>query len=255
MGHRRGKTRSAEREKARGRLGTPTSGQFSRWGPASRGSAKTRADYAALYRRECRTLSQSRMVRPLTASSSESVPCCDGVGRMATSSRTWPGKESRARCRPWPAVKAHFRALPYHEVAAALNSRWWSPGERRERRGARLTRRVREEPPPGELARVYFDRNATHERREATRFSRDGSLAERRVGFTTGCLAGMHRRSSPHRENWAAWVSPQAVKTVDGSKASKAAKLCLQFLILTAARSGEARGARLVVFLYTLALT
>ena len=22
----------------------------------------------------------------------------------------------------------------------------------------------------------------------------------------------MHRRSSPHRENWAAWVSPQAVK-------------------------------------------
>ena len=28
-------------------------------------------------------------------------------------------------------------------------------------RGARLTRRVREEPPPGELARVYFDRSAT----------------------------------------------------------------------------------------------
>ena len=61
---------------------------------------ETRADDAALCRRECRTLSQSRMVRPLTASSSESVPCCDGVGRMATSSRTWPGKESRARCRP-----------------------------------------------------------------------------------------------------------------------------------------------------------
>ena len=33
----------------------------------------------------------------------------------------------------------------------------WNPGERRGRRGARLTRRVREE--PGELARVYFDRN------------------------------------------------------------------------------------------------
>ena len=32
-----------------------------------------------------------------------------------------------------PAVKAHFRALPYQEVAAALNSRWWNPGERRER--------------------------------------------------------------------------------------------------------------------------
>ena len=109
-------------------------------------------------------------------------------------------------------------------------------------RGARLTRRVREE------YRVYFDRNATQnaakrsgeqpvveptgaprparrpvdkareggipgvfrpkrndERREATRFSRDGSPAERRVGFTTGCLAGMDRRSN------AAWVLPQAV--------------------------------------------
>ena len=55
-----------------------------------------------------------------------------------------------------PAVKAHFRALPYREVAAALNSRWWNPGERRERRGARLTRRVREEPPPGELGRLGF---------------------------------------------------------------------------------------------------
>ena len=40
-------------------------------------------------------------------------------------------------------------------VAFALNSLWWNPGERRERRGARLTRRVREE------YRVYFDRNAT----------------------------------------------------------------------------------------------
>ena len=62
---------------------------------------ETSADDAALYRRECRTLSQSRMVRPLTASCSESVPCCGGAGRMATSSRTWPGKESRARCRPY----------------------------------------------------------------------------------------------------------------------------------------------------------
>ena len=61
---------------------------------------ETRTDDAALCLRECRTLSQSRMVRPLTASSSESAPCCDGVGRMATPSRTWPGKESRARCRP-----------------------------------------------------------------------------------------------------------------------------------------------------------
>ena len=61
---------------------------------------ETRTDDAALYRRECRILSQSRMVRPLTASCGESVPYCDGVGHMATSSRTWPGKESRARCRP-----------------------------------------------------------------------------------------------------------------------------------------------------------
>ena len=61
---------------------------------------ETRTDDAARCLRECRTLSQSPMVRPLTASSSESVRCCDGVGRMATSSRTWPGKESRAPCRP-----------------------------------------------------------------------------------------------------------------------------------------------------------
>ena len=78
------------------------------------------------------------------------------------------------------------------------SGRWWNPGERRERQfsrwggGARLTRRVREEPPPGELARVYFDRNATQNGAK-----RSGS-------------AGMHRRASPHRENWAAWVSPPA---------------------------------------------
>ncbi len=54
-------------------------------------------------------------------------------------------------------------------------------------RGTRLTRRVREEPPPGELARVYFDRNATQ------------SAAKRRGS------GGMDRRSN------AAWVSPQAV--------------------------------------------
>ena len=57
-------------------------------------------------------------------------------------------------------------------------------------RGARLTRRVREE------YRVYFDRNATQNGAK-----RSGS-------------AGMHRRSSPHRENWAAWVSPQAVNSL-----------------------------------------
>ncbi len=125
--------------------------------------------------------------------------------------------------------------------------------------GARLTRRVREEPPPGELARVYSDRDATMsgaqrcgsagmDRRPSPHrenwaawvslpavwpgwiagrtgprgfhyrlFGRDGSPAEPppgelgRVGFTAGCLAGMDRRPSPHRENWAAWVSLPAV--------------------------------------------
>ena len=44
-----------------------------------------------------------------------------------------------------------------------------------------------------------------------------------------------HFRALPYQEVAA------ALETVDGSKASKAAKLCLRFLILTAARSGEAR--------------
>ena len=44
-----------------------------------------------------------------------------------------------------------------------------------------------------------------------------------------------HFRALPYQEVAA------ALETVDGSKASKVAKLCLRFLILTAARSGEAR--------------
>ena len=32
------------------------------------------------------------------------------------------------------------------------------------------------------------------------------------MGFITGCLAGMDRRPSPHRENWAAWVSSPVVQ-------------------------------------------
>ena len=64
----------------------------------------------------------------------------------------------------------------------APNSLWWNPAECRERRGARLTRRVREE------YLVYFDRNATQNGAK-----RSGS-------------DGMDRRSN------AAWVSPQAVK-------------------------------------------
>ena len=68
-------------------------------------------------------------------------------------------------------------------------------------RGARLTRRVREEPPPGELARVYFDRNATQ------------SAAKRRGS------GGMHRRSN------AAWVSPQAVRRDSGGRTREAMSL------------------------------
>ena len=46
-----------------------------------------------------------------------------------------------------------------------------------------------------------------------------------------------HHRALPYRE------VAEALATVDASDASLAAKLCLRFLVLTAARSGEARGA------------
>ena len=46
-----------------------------------------------------------------------------------------------------------------------------------------------------------------------------------------------HLRALPHRE------VATAMETVEASRASLAAKLCLRFTILTAARSGEARGA------------
>ena len=46
-----------------------------------------------------------------------------------------------------------------------------------------------------------------------------------------------HFRALPYREVTA------ALTTVEKSRASKAVKLCLRFLILTAARSGEVRGA------------
>ena len=142
-----------------------------------------------------------------------------------------------------PAVKAHFRALPYQEVAAALNSRWWNPGERRERGGARLTRRVAGEGIEGAAAGYTGRQGALPG--AAKRRGSAGWIAGRTPRGFTGCLARMHRRSN------AGWVSPQAVKTVDGSKASKAAKLCLRFLILTAARSGEARGATCRIFVYS----
>ena len=47
-----------------------------------------------------------------------------------------------------------------------------------------------------------------------------------------------HLRALPYQEVEA------ALETVEGSQASIAAKLCFRFLVLTAARSGEARGAR-----------
>ena len=46
-----------------------------------------------------------------------------------------------------------------------------------------------------------------------------------------------HHRALPYRE------IEQALEAVDASDASLAAKLCFRFLVLTAARSGEARGA------------
>ena len=46
-----------------------------------------------------------------------------------------------------------------------------------------------------------------------------------------------HLRALPYQE------VGEALKTVDASQASIAAKLCFRFLVLTAARSGEARGA------------
>ena len=47
-----------------------------------------------------------------------------------------------------------------------------------------------------------------------------------------------HLRALPYEE------AASALKTVDASQASLAAKCCLKFLVLTAARSGEARGAK-----------
>ena len=50
-------------------------------------------------------------------------------------------------------------------------------------------------------------------------------------------LKSHHRAALPYRE------VTEALETVEASEALLAAKLCLRFLVLTAARSGEARGA------------
>ena len=57
-----------------------------------------------------------------------------------------------------------------------------------------------------------------------------------------GALPAMRRFKSHHRALPYAEV-PAALETIDASTAGMAAKLCLRFLILTAARSSEARGA------------
>ena len=57
-----------------------------------------------------------------------------------------------------------------------------------------------------------------------------------------GALPAMRRFKAHHRALPYAEI-PAALETIDASTAGMAAKLCLRFLILTAARSGEARGA------------
>ena len=57
-----------------------------------------------------------------------------------------------------------------------------------------------------------------------------------------GALPPMPRVKAHHRALPYAEV-PAALETIDGSSAGLAAKLCMRFLILTAVRSGEARGA------------
>ena len=51
------------------------------------------------------------------------------------------------------------------------------------------------------------------------------------------CAVRQHYRALPYRD------IPGALLTVEASGASLAAKLCFRFLVLTAAISGEARGA------------
>ena len=144
--------------------------------------------------------------------------------------RSWPVLPVGARR---PADKAREGGAPTGRTGPGV----FRPKRNDERRAA--TRFSRDgspaEPPPGELGRAGFitgclagmDRRPMDPGRAPTgrtgprgfhhRLSgRDGSPAEPppgelgRAGFTTGCLAGMDRRPSPHRENWAAWVPPPA---------------------------------------------
>ena len=146
----------------------------------------------------------------------------DSLHRLSWGGVSPPHTPPPRRCAPRMDA---FRVSP-----PAVNSRWWNPGERRGRPvlpvGARPSSpgggpadKAREGgAPTGRTGPGVFRPKRNDERCAATRLSRDGSLAEPppgelgRVGSTTGCSAGMDRRASPHRENWAAWVPPPAVQ-------------------------------------------
>ena len=62
------------------------------------------------------------MVRPLTASSSERAPYCGWCWAHGYVSENVAGEGIDGALPRMPAVKQHFRALPYSEVAAALET-------------------------------------------------------------------------------------------------------------------------------------
>ena len=79
------------------------------------------------------------------------------------------------------------------------SSLWWNPRERRDGRGARLTRRVREE------YLVYFDRNATM--RAAKRPVQAGCIARRTPrGFHHRLLAARRHSGTAAKAALASWV-------------------------------------------------
>ena len=114
------------------------------------------------------------------------------------------GPEPELGIRSAPVVKHRLLLVGAgHPEGRGVSSLWWNPGERRERPvlpvGARRPADKAREggAPTGELARVYFDRNATQ------------SAAKRQFSRWGGGSGGMDRRSN------AAWVSPQAVKHIE----------------------------------------
>ena len=123
--------------------------------------------------RSARMVAMSCELRMSSVSGPSRVPAETAIGSMVVNS------VSRRSGRTVDVLAAGGGT--HVSAEAGQSSRWG--------RGARLTRRVREEYP------VYFDRNATQN-------------AAKRSGS-----AGMDRRPSPHRENWAAWVSPQAARS------------------------------------------